>query len=321
MDGVNADSLLRWLDGAKGMLRRGARGGIGRRAIGTLAAAETARLGRRGLAGSRVGGADWFDTRPYGAGDELRAVDWRVYGRSDRLVVRRREEAGRRSVGVVLDVSASMGVGGGEKWPAAVRAALGAAWMAGQGGGVVRVGVLRGGRVESAAARSPGVPPLGFSGAGGGGGGWESVATGLAGVEPGGEAGLTAWMDGVGRNEVLTGEVVLVSDLREAQAGVLTALAGLGLAGRFRVLRVLGAGEVEGPMMSRGPKALELVDAETGRRRRVRSGEWAAAYQRAVAADRAVWRTGLMGLGAEFGEVVAAGTRGEVVRGLLGLAG
>ncbi|MEM6394438.1 MAG: DUF58 domain-containing protein, partial [Planctomycetota bacterium] len=248
---------------------------------------------------SGVGGADWFDTRPYGAGDELRAIDWRVYGRSDRLVVRRREEATRRSVAVVLDGSASMSVGGSAKWGAALRAALGAAWMAGQDGGVVRVGVLRGGEARWFAVS-----------------GLESMAAGLVGVKPEGEAGVAAWFDEAPER---TAEVVLVSDLREVRDTVLKALGSSDRGEGVAVVRVLGADEVEGPRVSEPSGWVELVEAETDRRRRVRGGAFEAAYRRAVAADRSAWRRDLVRCGVGYSEVVAAGVAGEVVRGLLGL--
>lgn len=51
---------------------------------------------------------EFAEHRAYNAGDELRHVDWKVYGRSDRLVVKRYEEETNLRNYVVLDTSASM---------------------------------------------------------------------------------------------------------------------------------------------------------------------------------------------------------------------
>ncbi len=51
---------------------------------------------------------EFAEHRAYNAGDELRHVDWKVYGRSDRLVTKRYEEETNLRHFVVLDTSASM---------------------------------------------------------------------------------------------------------------------------------------------------------------------------------------------------------------------
>ena len=51
---------------------------------------------------------EFAEHRAYNAGDELRHVDWKVFGRSDRLVTQRYEEETSLRHYVVLDTSASM---------------------------------------------------------------------------------------------------------------------------------------------------------------------------------------------------------------------
>ena len=51
---------------------------------------------------------EFAEHRAYNAGDELRHVDWKVYGRSDRLVTKRYEEETNLRHYVVLDTSRSM---------------------------------------------------------------------------------------------------------------------------------------------------------------------------------------------------------------------
>lgn len=54
---------------------------------------------------------DFADHRPYQDGDELRAIDWKVYARSDRLLVRRWHDDRQLPVALLLDTSASMAYG------------------------------------------------------------------------------------------------------------------------------------------------------------------------------------------------------------------
>ncbi|HEX8386988.1 MAG TPA: DUF58 domain-containing protein, partial [Rubricoccaceae bacterium] len=51
---------------------------------------------------------EFAEHRAYNAGDELRHVDWKVFGRNDRLFVKQYEEETNLRHYVVLDTSASM---------------------------------------------------------------------------------------------------------------------------------------------------------------------------------------------------------------------
>jgi uncharacterized protein (DUF58 family) len=60
----------------------------------------------------RVGaGIEFADHRDYAPGDDLRYLDWNLYGRMERLLVRLFEEDEDLSIYVLLDASASMGLG------------------------------------------------------------------------------------------------------------------------------------------------------------------------------------------------------------------
>lgn len=61
------------------------------------------------------GGVEFADHRQYSPGDDYRFLDWKVYGRLGRLLLRLYEEEEDLSVYVLLDSSASMGVGTPEK--------------------------------------------------------------------------------------------------------------------------------------------------------------------------------------------------------------
>jgi uncharacterized protein (DUF58 family) len=53
-------------------------------------------------------GAEFTQHRPYRAGDDLKYLDWKLFGRSDRLYTRQFRETTNVSVMIVLDTSASM---------------------------------------------------------------------------------------------------------------------------------------------------------------------------------------------------------------------
>ena len=72
------------------------------------------------------------DHRSYTPGDDFRAIDWKVYGRTDRLHVKRREEERNLTVHVILDFSSSMNFGSKalKKFEYASMLGIGFAYMA-----------------------------------------------------------------------------------------------------------------------------------------------------------------------------------------------
>ncbi|HLU39349.1 MAG TPA: DUF58 domain-containing protein [Planctomycetota bacterium] len=96
-----------------------------------------------GISGTRLGrgtGAslEFLDSREYVPGDDLRAVDWRAYARSDQLRVRLFREEVAPVLDVIVDVSPSMAV---TEVKAAAAADLRAAfvWWGERGGARARV--------------------------------------------------------------------------------------------------------------------------------------------------------------------------------------
>lgn len=89
------------------------------------------------------GGSEFSEHRAYAPGEDLRHLDWKVFARTDRHVVRRFESDRQLEVLLLLDRSASMGFGttaGGpegpagvpapeDKWDAARSLALAVAWV------------------------------------------------------------------------------------------------------------------------------------------------------------------------------------------------
>lgn len=58
-------------------------------------------------------GIDFADHRPYSPGDDLKYVDWTLYGRLDQLMIRLSEEETELNVHLLVDVSKSMELGVG----------------------------------------------------------------------------------------------------------------------------------------------------------------------------------------------------------------
>jgi uncharacterized protein (DUF58 family) len=57
---------------------------------------------------------EFAEYRQYAPGDDIRHIDWKVYGKSDRFYVKQYEEETNLSAYIVLDCSASMGYGSGK---------------------------------------------------------------------------------------------------------------------------------------------------------------------------------------------------------------
>ena len=81
---------------------------------------------RRGMS------TEFADHRDYVVGDDLRHLDWNIYGRLEKLFIKLFEEEEERSVVLLLDASASMACGEPDKWRHArqVTAALAAVALA-----------------------------------------------------------------------------------------------------------------------------------------------------------------------------------------------
>src|SRR5215213_7181056 len=73
--------------------------------------------GRSGAHKSPLKGqsVEFNDRRAYVKGDNLRHLDWKVFGRTERYVVRQYEEETSLRVQVVIDASASMGFAAGDR--------------------------------------------------------------------------------------------------------------------------------------------------------------------------------------------------------------
>lgn len=71
------------------------------------------------------------DHNPYTQGDDFRAIDWKVYGRTDRYYIKRYEEERNLTVHIIIDYSGSMNYGNKtKKYEYAAQLGIGFAYLA-----------------------------------------------------------------------------------------------------------------------------------------------------------------------------------------------
>jgi uncharacterized protein (DUF58 family) len=209
---------------------------------------------------------EFSDFRPYVPGDDFRQIDWQAYARLEKLMLRLYVAEEEACLNVVLDTSASMGLGEPPKWPAARRLAAALGFLGLAAMDRVQVGTLGGDRV----------PPLR------GRDGVSRVWSFLEAREPGGEAGpehlrRLRWLR--------PGLTVVVSDFLVEDAEWSQPLAALAARRQEPVLWQVLAPDEERPVITGD---LRLVDHESERSREVTiTPGLIAEYQRALAAHRA----------------------------------
>lgn len=230
--------------------------------------AGPARREGRGRAAQFGAGEELVGHRPYRAGDDPRRIDWGAAARFDRPFVRvTRREASERWA-VVVDTSASMGVGVPGKLQRAAEVAA-AVCAAGLRAGA-RVSLCATGGGELAVGRRADLArALAFL---------EGLrATGAAGLARAGGSRLAG-----------AGRAVLLGDLFDAGPELLGALA---RPGRDVALGWILAPEELAPAGDVPVDPVEWVDPETGERVRVPLDRGTlAAYERAVGAELERWR-------------------------------
>ncbi|MCO4747402.1 MAG: DUF58 domain-containing protein [Proteobacteria bacterium] len=207
---------------------------------------------RRRAAGVRVGSRksqrrgqsqEFADHRPYVAGDDLRFLDWHLYGRLDTLWVKLFEEQEDRTVQVLIDSSASME---GEKLEYARKVAAALGFVALTGTDRVTVAALS----DKLDAYSP--PRRGRSQA-------PALFSTLEAIQPGGVTDLTKALAGYPRQRG-AGIGLLFTDFMydEDPDTVLRRLVARGM--ELHVFQILSPVDIRPAVEG----DLTLIDAETG---------------------------------------------------------
>lgn len=240
-------------------------------------------------AAGRGSGDEFARHRAYEPGDDVRRVDWKLWGRTDRLFVREWEPRSDLSSYLVLDATASMAFGdahGPSKLRYGVYLAAALAHL-----------MLRSGDAVGLAAWSDGpcllVPPRS------GRGQLHSLLTALQALRGDGAGSAAAALERVGDALPRRGRVILISDFLEADDGE-QVLAGVGrLRGRgdeVLCLRVLSATETGDRPAGHGM----FFDPEHPAERQAADPSADADYPRRLAGYYARLADGLRARGAEY---------------------
>lgn len=190
---------------------------------------------------------EFHDYRQYQPGDDLRYLDWRAFGRLDRLVLKLFQDEVDLLLQVLIDASGSMAVGEPPKSTYALRAAAAVSYVALVGLERVAVGHVAAGRADA-------TPPLR------GRGSFARILHFLERVEFRGVTALNASLRGEARRLPRRSRLVLVSDLLDRE-GYQDGLLALQAAGHdVFVLHVLSPEEIDPPEVG----DVRLMDVETG---------------------------------------------------------
>ncbi len=286
---------------------------------------------------------EFNDYREYTPGDEVGDIDWKAFGRSDRLYIKLFEHQADMTVNLLVDASASMGYAGLDagsqvslasssrtdsdsgSWVEKIKA-LRDKRGAGRGksdasqiinpskydqaclmaGAIAFLTVRQQDRVGFAVAqdgRRRGLAPSGLAPRGG----YEHLNRVLGSMErvrPGGKAHLAEAVQTLSRRTNRRSLLVLFSDLMEDRDAVIHALSAFtSRGGEAIVFHVLHEDELRLPDLA---EAL-FVDSETGRRVRVNVPDVQRAYREKITQSSEDWRRALSSRGIDY-KLVSTGT-------------
>jgi len=203
-------------------------------------------------------GVEFMDYRPYTVGDDLRYVDWNIYSRLDKLLLKLYVEEEDMCLHLLVDGSASMRFGDPPKLDYAVRVAAALGYIGLTNLERVALGVLTNDvtrMLRPLRGRGQILPIMDF----------------LAGVEAGGPTALNRCLARYALRSRVPGVAVVLTDLLDP-GGYADGLKAL-LQRRFEVflLHVVSEDELEPGLQG----DLTLVDAEGGSTREVSVDRWA----------------------------------------------
>jgi uncharacterized protein (DUF58 family) len=227
---------------------------------------------------------DFAEHRPYQPGDDLRRIDWRVYGRTDRFYLKTYEADTNADVLFVLDSSGSMDFtsGGLTKFDYARYLTAALAWLAQRQGD--RVGLVTV-RDEMVDVVPPSTRHLNLL--------LHTVAASVA----KGEGKLPRVLEKVTQLRGRSGMVVLLSDCYEDPLAFSRAVGGLRTRGHdVMVFHLADAAERDLPYDAPGT----FEDAETGMRLPLKPEEVRERYRTMVDEHRRALASGLAGAGVDY---------------------
>jgi uncharacterized protein (DUF58 family) len=214
---------------------------------------------------------DFAEHRPYQPGDDLRRVDWRVYGRTDRFYLKTYEADTNADVIFALDASASMDFGTGSvtKFDYARFLIASLAWLAQRQGDRVGLVTVAGEILDI-------VPPSTRH--------LQLVLHTMGRAKAKGAGQIPVMMERVAQLRGRSGMVVLVSDCYEEPTVLRRALAGMRARGNdVLVFHVIDAAERDLPWTAPG----NFEDSESGVRMPLRPDDLRQQYRQIFDAHRA----------------------------------
>jgi len=236
--------------------------------------ADAVWLGRHGSV-RRGAGVEFHSHRPYLSGDDLRRINWALYARHRRLLMRESRQESLRPVYLLVDATGSMNVAHGP-WPKyryAACVAAGMAHLAAGQGDAPSLGILRANLSVAHPPRTGSQHAMGLCAA-------------LAANTAEGPGDLSIAINEARALCRRRGFVVLISDFFDKENVLISELAQLRAQGHdVLALQILDPVEAELPTSG----DFDFVDTETGARLRMSVEEVRAAHARKVAG----WREGL----------------------------
>lgn len=262
-------------------------------------------VARRIVEGTRTGhnrsplhgfSTEFKQHRPYRQGDDLKYLDWKLYGRSDRLYTRQFHETTNLAAMIVLDSSASMAFPAGDlpKFRYGVMLAAALAHLISGQGDMVGLMTMSGGELAYLPAR----------------GGRLHLRAMLARLDGLTAAGAFDAPRVIARAAQLLrrrGVLIVISDFYDAESETRRELRRVAQYGHdVTVLQILSPDEISLPYRGH----LELEDLESGGRRLADTADVAPAYRAAVRAFLARTRTEALRAGMDYA-LIATGTPPE----------
>lgn len=267
---------------------------------------------------------EFQDYRDYTPGDPLGEIDWKVYGRSDKLFIKLFEHQSDMTVNLIVDASASMGyrgTGSGDRGPGrqnrggffrtpnpgprapskydhACAMAAAIAFLVTKQQDKVSFGLAQRGLQQ--AVRAAGTYPH-----------LHQIVGVMEEAQPRGPANLAATLHAAARQAKRKGLLIVFSDLEEPRDPILEGLARFLHRGHeVIVFHTLHQDELQLPDLS----AAMFIDSETGREVRVNIDDIRADYETKIKSQLDGWRKVLTARGVDYNLVSTATPYHEALR-------
>lgn len=227
---------------------------------------------------------DFAEHRAYQPGDDLRRIDWRLYGRTDRFYIKQYEADTNASVLFALDQSGSMDFGSGAvtKFEYGRFVAASLAWLSQQQGDRVGLATFTGDLVEVV---PPSVRHL------------QLMLHSLARAKPKGGSQLIAAIERIGLLTQRSGILALITDCYERPEAFGRAIDGLRTRGHdVIVFHIVDPAELTLP----GDLPATFQDAESGQLLPLKPGELRTKYQALLTAHHEALTRRIAAAGADY---------------------